>query len=267
MKIITKKNVRVFFIWLFIFVLLFTLAGYALQKAGQVRIFSGEENLMRDMAVLVDPGSPFFEAFQDAKRVNVLVLGVNDNLTDTIMLGSYDLENNRVDVISIPRDTYYYRDGYTNAAWYKINSIWQEEGAVGTAEAVSELLLGMPIHYYAVIRDSGVEAVVDAIGGVPVDVPFHMQYSDPTDDPPLYIDIPEGQQVLDGENAVDFLRYRKGYSNGDIGRVEAQQAFIKSAFRQALSSGVVNAARVVIRNVDSDLPLGMATKIAAKAAA
>lgn len=65
--------------------------------------------------------------------------------------------------------------------------------------------------------------------GVEVDVPFHMEYTDIYDDPPLYIDIPQGRQLLDGEEALKFLRYRKGYDNQDLGRIEAQQQFIRSA--------------------------------------
>ena len=78
----------------------------ALEKIGETRIFSGTENLMKSMDTLVDTNSEFFQAFQDSKRVNILLLGINDELSDTIMLCSYDMENDHVDLISIPRDTY-----------------------------------------------------------------------------------------------------------------------------------------------------------------
>jgi len=98
-----------------------------------------------------------------------------------------------------------------------------------------------------------------------------MYYSDPTDDPPLLIDIPEGPTIIDSSNVKEFLRFRKGskgypgYTEGDIGRVKAQQEFIKSAFRESLGFGLPKVARTVMRNVDSDLTLSMAVAIAQKA--
>jgi hypothetical protein len=70
--------------------------------------------------------------------------------------------------------------------------------------------MGMPIHYYVVVDYDAVKKVVNSMGGVPMDIPFHMYYSDPYDKPPLSIDIPKGHQVLNGDKAVEFLRFRKG---------------------------------------------------------
>jgi LCP family protein required for cell wall assembly len=203
--------------------------------------------------------------------VNILMLGVNDGMTDTIMLGSYDLDAKHVDVNSIPRDTYYPREDARSAAERKINSIYSVKKAVGTAAAVSDLLMGMPINYYVVVDYDVVKKVVDSMGGVPMNITFHMHYNDPYDKPPLKIDIPEGYQVLDGETAVKFLRFRKGsngypgYPEGDIGRIKAQQEFVKSAFRQALGFSLPKVVKTTLDNVDSDLPLGMATKLATNA--
>lgn len=266
-----KEFLKLFFTWLLIFVVVLTPAGYLLERLGGIRVFQGTENLMKDMDVLVDPNSPFFEAFRDSQRVNVLLLGVNGGLTDTIMLGSYDMEHQRVDVISVPRDTYYDRSDAQSAGAKKINAIYRNGGAVGTAEAVSDVLMGIPIHYYMVVSYDGIGRIVDSIGGVPMDIPFHMYYSDPTDDPPLLIDIPEGPTIIDSSNVKEFLRFRKGskgypgYTEGDIGRVKAQQEFIKSAFRESLGFGLPKVARTVMRNVDSDLTLSMAVAIAQKA--
>ncbi len=244
---------------------------WGLSFVGNQRVFSGEENLMEDMPYLVDQDSPFFEAFQDKKRVNVLLIGVNDGMTDTLMLGSYDLDAQHVDIISIPRDTYYPREDANSPAARKINSIYNHDKAVGTATAVSNMLMGMPINYYVVVDYKGVKKVVDDMGGVPMEITFHMHYEDPYDDPPLYIDIPEGYKVLDGDLAVKFLRFRKGsdgypgYPEGDIGRIKAQQTFVKSAFRQALGFSLPKVTKSVLNNVDSDLPLDVAAKVALKA--
>ncbi len=268
-----KTFLKTFIVGLLIFTIVLVPIQWGLSLVGNVRVFSGKENLMKDMPKLVDKNSPFFEAFKDTKRVNVLLIGVNDGMTDTLMLGSYDLDAQHVDVISIPRDTYYPREGADSAAERKINSIYSVHKAVGTAEAVSDILQGMPINYYVVVDYKTVKKVVDSMGGVPMNITFHMHYNDPYDDPPLKIDIPEGYQVLDGDTSVEFLRFRHSnpgsgypsYPEGDIGRIKAQQEFVKSAFRQAIGFSLPKVVKTTLDNVDSDLPLGMATKLAAKA--
>lgn len=221
------------------------------------------------LEALVDEDSPFFQPFKDAKRANILLLGVNGNLTDTIMLVSFDMENKNVDVISIPRDTYYHRDGYNGLAENKLNAAYKGN-PVNTAKAVSDLLCGMPINYYAVIKYEGVENIVNAMGGVPMDIPNiqnkgGMYYKDPYDKPPLKIAIPQGHQVLDGEHAVQFLRFRHGYPEGDLGRVKAQQEFVKSAFKQCIGLNLPSIAKTVFKNVDSDITIGTALSLATKA--
>lgn len=218
---------------------------------------------------LVDENSPFFQSFKDSKRANVLLLGVNGGLTDTIMLVSFDIDNKKVDVISIPRDTYYERKGHDGLAEKKLNSAYQKN-PVNTARAVSDLLCGMPINYYAVIEYDGVEKIVDSMGGVPMNIPNiqkkgGMYYNDPYDTPPLKIAIPAGQQTLDGKHAVQFLRFRHGYPEGDLGRVKAQQEFVKSAFKQCIGLNLPTVAKTVFQNVDSDITLGTALGLATKA--
>ncbi|QIB68186.1 LCP family protein [Aminipila butyrica] len=218
---------------------------------------------------LVDENSPFFQSFKDSKRANILLLGINTNLTDTIMLVSFDMENQKVDVISIPRDTYYVRKGYNGLAEKKLNAAYKGN-PVNTAKAVSELLCGMPINYYAVIEYDGVEKIVDSMGGVPIEVPNinnkgGMYYKDPYDTPPLKIALKAGYQTLDGKQAVQFLRFRHGYLEGDLGRVKAQQEFMKSAFRQCIGLNLPSVAKTVFQNVDSDITLGTALGLATKA--
>ncbi len=223
------------------------------------------ESIEEELGVLVDSDSPFFKAFSDSKRMNLLMVGVNQKLTDTIMLVSWDMKNDKVDVISVPRDTYYERNGYDAPGQKKINAAYSSEGIKGTAKAVSDVLFGIPINYYAVVDYEAVEEIVDGIGGVPIDVPKAMNYKDPYDNPPLVIDIPAGYQVLDGEHAVQYLRYRKGYAEGDIGRVAAQQEFVKSAFNQCLEHGIIDSVRLICDNVQSDLTVGAASRYALSA--
>ena len=281
-----KKNSSTLSVFIKTFVFAFAIltvislgATTALEKIGGIKPFEKkdkdkdetpilEEEL--DLDSLVDKHSPFFDAYKNTKRANILFLGINGGLTDTIMLASFDMENKKVDVISVPRDTYYERKGFDSPAERKINAAYRGN-PVNTAKAVSDVLCDIPINYYAVIKYDGVENIVDAMGGVPMDIPNiggrgGMYYNDPYDKPPLKIALPAGQQVLNGKQAVQFLRFRHGYVNGDIGRVEAQQKFIKSAFKQTMSLNLPKIAKTVFKNVNSDITLGKALTLATKAA-
>lgn len=254
-----KSFVRTFVTALIIFVVVFAVLGTVINNFLETSPFqNGEEEEEVKFEVLVDPESVFFQEFSDSKRINILVLGVNPPLTDTIMLASFDPEVKRVDVISVPRDTYYYRAEYAgaNGAYHKINAAY-EGNPLNSAKAVSDVLLGIPINYYAVVEYSDIMAIVDEMGGVPMYIESPMQYSDPWDttlDPNgLVINIPAGQQVLDGENSIKFLRYRSGYAEGDIGRVKAQQAWLKNALAAAIDHGILKCANVAFEEIDSNI--------------
>ena len=222
-----------------------------------------EDELILDYAWIAgDHKNDLFVENND-RFVNGVILGVNDGLTDTIMVVNVDMKKNAVNVISVPRDTFFERD-VKGVASLKINAIYQGKNTKQTIRAISETLNGMPIHYYAVIDYKGVEKIVDKIGGVPMDVPFDMKYNDPYDSPPLKIDIKKGYQVLDGEHAIQFLRYRKGYAEGDIGRVKAQQEFVKSAFRQVIGVKLPGAVKEAVRQVDTNMSIENAAKVATK---
>jgi LCP family protein required for cell wall assembly len=218
-------------------------------RPDDVAVEQTEQNLE-----LYIPGEGMFATdYKDSKRVNVLLLGNTDEeLTDTIMLASFDTEAKKVDIISVPRDTYYEREGMYGA-FLKINSVFHE-GVYATAQAVHNVLLGIPINYYAVIGYDGIKKIVDSMGGVEIDVPQRMYYVSAHQN--LYIDLQPGLQVLDGDHAVQFIRYRKGYREGDLGRVNAQQNFVKAAIKTALGKDLVKVARTVMDNVQSNIAVG-----------
>jgi LCP family protein required for cell wall assembly len=227
-----------------------------------------ETKLSKDMTpIVVDETSPFYEEFQSKDRVNVLLLGVNQGMTDVIMVVSYDMENQYVNLISVPRDTFYYRPGWdANYAGNKINAIYHSEGIVPLAEAVSATLQGMPLHYYAIVEYEDIEKVMDVIGGVEVNVPFDMIYDDPTDTPPLHIRIYAGEQTIDSSNVMEYLRYRKGYRNGDIGRIQVHQEFVKKVMKECLKAGnILDVIKVAVENVESDITYSMAIQVGTKA--
>lgn len=201
------------------------------------------------------------EALKNSKRINILLLGLEDVRTDTIIFASFHPENKKVDIISIPRDTYIHRKGYDKGEQRKINAIYASHGVEGVKKAVSYLLEGAPIHNYIIVDYKGVENIIDSIGGVEVMVPFPMKYTDPVANPPLNINIPEGKQVLNGKESMNFLRYRKGndknsgYIDGDLGRIKAQQQFLKSFVDKALSYRLPLVVKKGFEHVKTDIKL------------
>lgn len=161
------------------------------------------------------------------KEINALVVGVNDNLSDTMIYVKYNVENGKIAMMSIPRDTY-----VTNeyCIGHKLNAIYRGKNILPLIEEIQEQI-GVKIDYYLVFQADMLIDMVDAIGGVEVTVPFAMKYDDPTQN--LHINIPKGTQILDGKNAEGYVRFRHnndmtvGYAMGDLDRTEVQQEFIK----------------------------------------
>lgn len=172
-------------------------------------------------------------------KVNVLILGVDkDGLrTDTIVVASYDLDTNKVNMLSIPRDTRMYvgkKYQKINAA-HAISQSGKIKGPQGTIEAVTRLTC-IPINYYVEFSFDSFKDTIDALGGVDFDVPRDMDYEDPTQD--LYIHLDKGFQHLDGDKAEQLVRFRR-YPEGDIARVQMQQQFIKAVAEQKLNISIL----------------------------
>lgn len=173
-------------------------------------------------------------------RVNVLVLGVANGLADSIMLASFNPGDKDVQIYSIPRDTYYERKGSSGTANRKINASYGKGKAEGVAKSV-EGLTGVPIHYYVQIDYNAVENIVDAVGGIPVEIPQNMNYDDPADD--LHIHFEKGQVIKNGDDIVRVLRYRKnnkggGYKEGDLGRIKMQQEVVKLGIEKVIKGNL-----------------------------
>lgn len=207
-----------------------------------------------------DKRSQLERLIEKSKRTNILLLGMEGPRTDTIIFASFDPESKKLDLLSIPRDTYYERKGHPSADKKKINAVYGDEGAKGTMAAVSNVLQGVPIDYYVKVTYQGVERIVDSLGGVKVNIPMDMDYDDIYDHPPLHIHLQKGTQVLNGKKAVQFLRFRKnndggGYPDGDLGRMKAQQQFVKAALEKVFSFRLPVVANTVFKYVKTDMPL------------
>lgn len=152
-----------------------------------------------------------------------------DGPTDTMLLMRFDPEAEKLKVLSVPRDTQTYIEGQ---GLTKINSANAYGGPALSAKATSELLDGVGIDRYIRVNVQGVQSLVDALGGVTVYVPQDMKYQD--DSQHLYINLKQGKQHLDGNKALQFLRFR--YDKlGDIGRVQRQQILMRALMEQALN--------------------------------
>ena len=182
-------------------------------------------------------------------ELKVLLLGISTDqagveLTDTIMVASYNPKTQKASLLSIPRDTYTGNYPSKATAYEKINALYGRKSRPDeTLEAVNKIT-GLGIEYYVVIRTEALIELVDAIGGVTFYVPKDMNYDDPTQD--LHIHLEEGEQLLDGDKAEQLLRYRHDnpdkygnmetysdeYGNNDTGRMRTQREFIMAAIKQ-----------------------------------
>jgi len=196
----------------------------------------------------------------------ILVVGtdVASWSTDTMMLVSYDVTNQSATVMSIPRDTLISAFGTEKST--RLNTIYAaygggQRGMNALTAEVSELVGFVP-DYRIFISWELVGQMVDAIGGVQYDVPFHMEYDDPAQD--LHIYIEKGPQRLNGEQAMQLVRWRKnnagvqgGGDGSDLTRLRVQQGFLKEVLRQTLQiqnvARINELAKLFSEHVESDL--------------
>ncbi len=141
--------------------------------------------------------------------------------TDTIVLAKFDPIQKRISALNIPRDTRIFINGKHAD---KINAL-NVLGGPELLKKVLEDLLQIEINHYVVVNTTSIEKIIDQAGGIQVEIPKKMVYHDKTDG--LDIDFEPGLRVLNGKEAVGFLRFRHD-SLGDIGRIQRQQAFLKA---------------------------------------
>lgn len=181
--------------------------------------------------------------------VNILVMGVDigdpgskeasdPKRTDTMLVINYNPKTKNINMVSVPRDTRVTMNGKK----IKINSAHAINGVNGSIAAV-ENLLGIEINNYAKIDYEGFRKVIDAIGGVEMDITRNMNYDDPSQN--LHIHFQKGTTVhLDGKKAEEFFRWRKnnngtGFADGDLGRIENQHKFISKVVEKVKSPSII----------------------------
>lgn len=175
--------------------------------------------------------------------------------TDTLMLLSVGCTDGGISLVSLPRDTLI-NGSYTVP---KLNSVFAannggQEGIEMLLTRVGEIIGFVPDGYMLIQLDAFVE-LVDTLGGVTFDVPVDMYYNDPSQD--LYIDLKAGTQTLTGEQAMGVARFRSGYADADLGRIQVQRALLTAIFRKAVSPvGLAKAPvllNILLQKTTSDL--------------
>ncbi|MFZ5943899.1 MAG: LCP family protein [Bacillota bacterium] len=182
----------------------------------------------------------------------VLLLGVDTpkgfkTRTDTIMLATVDAESRKARLVSIPRDTRVKIKG----AWDKVNAAFVY-GGVDLAKKTVEDFLGVKVDRYVIVNFNSLTKIVDAVGGIEVDVPIRMEYRAEG------IDLYPGLQTLNGADALAYSRYRYT-SEGDIGRAKRQQEVIELLSKKIFSvEGLKNfpeLVKLMQENVETDVPV------------
>lgn len=214
--------------------------------------------------------SPLQLLVEDSDRVNFVVFAHDGSRADTIMFASFDPDNKYLDIISIPRDTYWLVEGYTERTDHKkINSVYGHASDKGGSKGLKQEIANMlqvPVNYYVKFNYNGASAVVNVLGGVEVNVPFDMNYDDVWAEPEVHIHLNAGLQTLDGKNAVDYLRWRKNNdainSTGDLPRIARMQDFLKKALKKAMGLKLPAVINTGFRYVQSDIALNLAISYA-----
>lgn len=173
-----------------------------------------------------------------------LILGIstdqtNVELTDTIMVASYNPNTQKATLLSIPRDTYTGKNIAKATAYEKINALYSRKHRPDETLAAVNEITGLDIEYYVVVKTEALIKLVDVIGGVTFDVPIDMDYDDTSQN--LHIHLKKGEQKLDGDKAEQLVRFRHNndgtsypaeYGDNDLGRMRTQREFILQVVKQ-----------------------------------
>ncbi|MBQ3853256.1 MAG: LCP family protein, partial [Anaerovibrio sp.] len=166
--------------------------------------------------------------------LHIMIMGVDrrsddTGRSDTLMVLTVNKKTGKAELMSVPRDTRVKIEGH---GYDKINHAYAYGGHKLTRKTV-ESLLGIPMNYYVLIDLSSFENIIDALDGIDIDVEKRMYYEDPWDDNGgLVIDLYPGMQHMTGEKAIQYVRFRDG--EGDIGRINRQQHFMKAVMTKML---------------------------------
>ena len=209
-------------------------------------------------------------------KVNVAVFGVDKDgtRTDVVFVVHYDSEQESINLISVPRDTRVavcdevedlLGKSYGVTKFNAVHAYGGEKYGPQAAMLQLEDLLGISIDHYVKVDFDALVEIVDAVGGVEVDVPQDMKW-DMSDTGDITIDLKKGLQTLDGDKALQLVRFRR-YADGDVGRIQVQQLFLKALAEKVLSTesivkNIGDYIKVMYKYVETDVSLTDAVKYA-----
>jgi len=206
----------------------------------------------------------FGEGNSDA--VQIMVMGVDQRAddggrSDTLMLVTVDKSKEKAAILSIPRDTRVAIEGH---GYDKINHAYAFGGHKLTQGSL-EQLLGTKIDHYIMVDIRAFKRMIDAVGGVDLNVEKRMYYEDPWDDNGgLVIDLYPGEQHLDGQRAMEYVRYRD--EEGDVGRIRRQQKFMQALLKEVVSPQILPHLPQLVKELQdtlqTDMSLSELTKFA-----
>ena len=214
--------------------------------------FSDSGDAVADMSEISKSQSNDVEYF--------LVAGTDEgeNLTDIMMVVCFDLKANKADILQIPRDTFIGVDVPTS----KMNAVYgqapREEGQTNINVMLRRIndYFGLPIDHYITVTLSAFRDIVDAVGGVDVYVPDTI-YNAFNEDR-QYFTFEKGMNHFNGEKAEAFVRHRRSYAMGDLGRVRAQRNFYAAFIKKCLNMSytqMATAATSIYDQVSTDMKL------------
>ena len=259
-----------FFITFFVALLIFS--GIYTYVWGNF-INKDREILKSDDGKKVEVSEGAEEKINEDNEVLFLMMGVDvpdaknakTTRTDTMMLIKANFDEGSLDLLSLPRDTRLPVNGNMD----KLNHAHVYGGTPLTIKTLKEFM-DIDLNYYVKVDYRAVSSIVDAIGGVDLYVPRRMEYHDTTAGQEFHVDLYEGQQTLDGNQAMQFLRWRKnnaqtrGYVDGDVGRIEAQQYFMTELMKQTLQAkNIIKLPQMVntyFDYVDTNIPMSAVLK-------
>ena len=189
-------------------------------------------------------------------KKNIVVMGCDirkDDVgrSDTLFVVMLDKSKKNAALLSVPRDTRVKIKGH---GWDKINAAFAYGGQKLTRETVQDFL-GIKLDNYVLVDFRGFKGLVDAVGGVDINVEKRMYYYDPYDG--FEIDLRPGMQHMDGKTAMQYVRYRD--EEGDIGRIRRQQKFLMALYRHIASKNIIakipGVSKQIMSMVKTDLSL------------
>ncbi len=250
-KLKSKLRLAVFLV---ILVGLFA-GGFALANNFLWPIITGEK------FVADNPGEGEDEVLAELPGINVLMMGVDEReddksqRTDTMILANINNKDNRISLLSIPRDTKVYLPGY---GVNKVNAANYYGGPEMAMKVVSDLT-GVSVDYYMTTNFNGFKDIVDALGGVTVDVDKNMNHSERAYGGAYNISLQKGVQRLDGTQALGYARYRND-ELGDITRTQRQLKLLSAIGDEAMKPATVTKLPKLVPGIYNNVDTNMGIK-------